>query len=289
MKHIPLYGIEKFKKKVDHRDQYQIDVFTKHRNHNVEYPHRHNFYEILFITQGTGTHTIDFNTYEIKPYSIFFLSSGQVHSLDLSDDINGFVFLFTSEFYLLNKQDQNKLLELPFFYSLSKETPPLYLKENIDCELFRDLFARAHMEYSEPKEDSEEIIRAFLDIILLLSKRLYPVQATETKKQTGKLLVKKFKQLIEDKYHENLSVKDYATILAVTPNHLNETVKNLTGLTATDLIRDKVIIEIKRMLQHTELTISEIAARLNFEDQSYFSKYFKKHTGKSPGEFRNQP
>ena len=101
-----------------------------------------------------------------------------------------------------------------------------------------------------------------------------------------KWLVKKFKQLIEEHYKENLSVKDFAGKLSITPSHLNETVKHIIGRTASDLIDEKMIIEIKKLLLHTDLTASEIAFALNFSDQSYFSKFFKKHTGLSPGEFR---
>lgn len=285
---IPLYGIDRFKKKVDHRNQYQIEVFVKNRNFNVVYPHRHDFYEILLITNGSGTHTIDFQTFEIKPPCVFFLSPGQIHSLDLSDDIDGFVFLFTSEFYLLDKQDKNKLLELPFFYSLNNENPPLHIPQGDNHQLLMDLFKRACNEYQESTPDSEEMTRSLLDIILVICKRLYPLHVPEEKKRTGRLLVKRFKQLIEENYQDGGSVKDYAALLAVTPNHLNETVKHLTGRTATDLIRDKVLLEVKRLLLHTELSVSEIAMKLNFVDQSYFSKYFKKHLHMSPIDFRRE-
>jgi AraC family transcriptional activator of pobA len=283
---VPLYGIERFKKKVDNRDQYQVEVFVKNRNFNVVYPHRHDFYEILLITKGSGTHTIDFQTFEIKPTCVFFLSPGQIHSLDLSDDIDGFVFLFTSEFYLLNKQDKNKLLELPFFYSLNNEHRPLYLEGEDNSLLLTDLFRRACIEYQQSSADAEEMVRSLMDIVLLLCKRLYPSSLPEGNKKSGRLLVKKFKQLIEEKYQEGGSVKDYATILAVTPNHLNETVKNSTGRTASALISDKTVLEMKRLLLHTELSVSEIAQQLNFVDPSYFSKYFRKNLNMSPNDFR---
>jgi AraC family transcriptional activator of pobA len=283
---VPIYGIDKFKKKVDARDQYQIDVFVKNRNYNVVYPHRHDFYEILFITKGSGSHTIDFQTYAIKPPCLFFLSPGQIHALDLSDDIDGFVFLFTSEFYLINKQDKNKLLDLPFFYSLNNVNLPLYVEDEPTKLILQDLFKQACHEYQNSKPESEEMIRSLMDIMMVVCKRLYPASNQEEKKGTGRLLVKRFKQLIEEKYNDGGTVKDYAKDLAVTPSHLNEIVKNLTGRTASALIADKIVMEIKRMLLHTELSVSEIAERLNFVDPSYLAKYFKKHHNMSPNEFR---
>lgn len=285
-KSIPLYSIDRFQKKSDHQKQYNIEVFDKNRDFKVTYPHRHDFYEILFLTEGTGVHTIDFQEHKVRPNAVFFLSPGQIHSLQLSQDIRGYIFLFTSEFYLLNKQDKNKLLELPFFYNIANTTYPLYLKKE-EAQLLTDLFKQACEENSKNLSDSPELIRSFLDIILLLCKRLYPVNEDEKMKK-GNLLVKRFKQLIEEKYYENKSVKEYAELLSVTANHLSETVKNITGRTSTDLINDKLILEIKRMLLHTELTVSEIAFQLNFADQSYFSRYFRKNTGTTPNEFRKK-
>ena len=109
----------------------------------------------------------------------------------------------------------------------------------------------------------------------------------DEKLNKSRILVKRFKQLIEIHGHENLAVKEYAFQLGVSPNHLSETVKLTTGRTSTDLINDRMIMEIKELLIHTSLTVSEIAYKLNFSDQSYFSKYFKKLTDKSPIEFRN--
>jgi len=267
-KSIPVYSIDKFRRS-GHGKQYEIEVFDKNRDFKVTYPHRHDFYEILFLTQGNGTHTIDANEYVIKQNCVFFLSPGQIHSLQLSDDIKGYIFLFTSEFYLLNKLDKNHLLELPFFYSLSNETPPLYLVDNKDINLITNLFAQACDENNQNLEESDDMIRSLLDI-------------------KGRLMVKRFKQLIEENYHKNLSIKEYASLLAVTPNHLSETVKELTGRTSSKLISDKLILEIKRMLLHTDLTVSEIAYQLNFADQSYFTKYFKTHTGILPNDFRKE-
>jgi AraC family transcriptional regulator, transcriptional activator of pobA len=284
-KSIPLYSIDRFKKKDGRHHQYEIEIFDKNRDFKVTYPHRHDFYEILFLTKGIGKHTIDFKQYEIRPNSIFFLSPGQIHSLELSDDIYGYIFLFTSEFYHLNKQDKNKLLEFSFFYNISSENPPLYLNGPKDVQLLADLFSQACNENKNDFIDSPDLISSFLDIILLKCQRLYPANPKE-KANKGRLMVKKFKQLIEEKYMDNHSVKHYAGLLSITQNHLSETVKDITGRTPLDLINEKMVLEIKRMLLHSELNISEIAYHLNFEDQSYFSKYFKKNTGLTPNEFR---
>ncbi len=285
---IPVYSIDRFNSKSEKTIQFQIEPFDINRNFKVTYPHRHDdFYEILFLTQGQGIHTIDFQNYTIKPNTIFFLSPGQIHELDLSEDVKGYIFLFTSSFYHFNKTDPYKLFELPFFYNLNQETPPIYLENQTEKQVLTELFKNAIYENQQNLTDSEEAIRALLDLILIQCKRIYPLSNYDDKTSKGKIMVKRFKQLIEEKCQENLSVKDYAHLLAITPNYLSETVKSVTGRTSTDLINDRMIMEIKRFLTHTDLGISEIAYQLNFSDQSYFSKYFKKLTNLSPLEFRN--
>ncbi|MEY5047820.1 MAG: transcriptional regulator, AraC family [Bacteroidota bacterium] len=286
---IPVYSIDRFNTKAEHGMQFQVEIFNRNRDFKVSYPHRHDdFYEILFVTQGKGVYTIDFEEYEIKPDAIFFLSPGQIHELELSDDVQGYIFLFSSSFYHFNKTNPYKLFELPFFYTLGKDTPPLYLKSKTDHITLSELFKNAIYENDHQLTDKEEAVRALLDLILIQCNRIYPVQNQEEKLQKSRILVKRFKQLIEEKCQENLAVKDYASLLSVTANHLSETVKLVTGRTSTDLINDRMLMEIKRMLVHSNYTVSEIAYRLNFADQSYFSKYFKKLSSFSPLDYRQK-
>ncbi len=283
---IPVYGIERFNREPGKRIEYQVEIFDINRNFKVSYPHRHDdFYEILYITQGTGRYTIDLYPFQIIPGSVFFLSPGQVHELEFSDDIKGFIFLFTSAFYLFNKSNPYKIFELPFFYSIALNSPLLILKTEVQKDMVSELFHRAISESENDLPEKDEAIMALLDLILISCKRLFDGPSDEGSLK-GLVLVKRFKQLIEKNCHENLSVKDFAELLKITPSHLSETVKNITGRTSTDLINDRIIIEIKRMLLQTDLTISEIGYKLNFSDQSYFSKYFKKLTGITPQHFR---
>ncbi len=284
-KSVPLYGIEIFSRKEGKR-QYEVEIFDSNRHFEVHYPHRHDFFEILFLTKGSGTHTIDFKDYKIKPNSIFFLSPGQIHSISLSKDVYGYIFLFSPEFFLMNKTDKNKIFEFPFFYNTSDDNPPLELKDEKEINFLRELFIKGCDESSINTDESEGLVHSLLDLILACCKKLYPKSSLNPGMKKGRLMVKKFKQLIEEQYKDNLSVKDFAEKLSITPSHLNETVKNIMGRTASDLIDEKMIIEIKKLLLHTDLTASEVAFALNFSDQSYFSKFFKKHTGFSPGEFR---
>ncbi|NJM94704.1 MAG: helix-turn-helix domain-containing protein [Cytophagales bacterium] len=122
--------------------------------------------------------------------------------------------------------------------------------------------------------------------MLILLARLYPAENQAAKTSKGRLLVKRFKQSLEEKYQLHWTPSDYAELLAVTPSHLTETIKDLTGKTTGELIQEKIILETKRLLLHTEKSASEIAFDLGFKDQSYFTRFFRRCTGSTPQAFR---
>jgi AraC family transcriptional regulator, transcriptional activator of pobA len=287
IKEIPVYGIDSFVKNTKNVGAYEVKTFEVNRNYPVAYPHRHHdFYELLFITQGTGNHAIDGHDFVIKPNSIFFLSPGQIHDLNLSADVQGYIFLFSSAFYHFNKSDPYKLFELPFFYDLSASNLPIYLSKSADIELITNYFQKSIAESQQNLSETDEVIRAYLDLLLIFCKRIYPTYEATESHNKSKILVKRFKQLIEQNCQKNWSIYQYANELGISQNHLSETVKSVTGHTSTDLVNDRMLLEIKRLLINTDLSISEIAYQLNFTDQSYFSKYFKRLAGATPGEFR---
>jgi AraC family transcriptional regulator, transcriptional activator of pobA len=282
-KPIPIYSINQFQRAQPENVLYEVEPFDKNRSFTVEYPHRHdNFYELLFITEGSGSYTIDLQTYPIQANTVFFVSPGQVHTIDFSEDIKGYIFLFTSAFYRFDKDGKSKQNDYPFFHQLSGHTPPIHIESSE--EMLR-LFEMACAEHRNPQENTDTIIRSVLEIMLAKCKRLFRSSSTEHLSK-GRLLIARFQQLIEEHVGLNWGVKEFAIALSVTPAHLNESIKDHTGITASGHIKEQIILESKRLLTHTELTVSEISERLYFEDSSYFSKYFKKSTKKSPSEYR---
>lgn len=281
-KNIPVYSINQFKKDSE-KKLYQVEIFDKNRHFQVEYPHRHdNFYEILLIINGSGWYTIDFITYEIKPGNIYFVTPGQVHTIKFSEDVFGYIFLFTADFFLKNHSEKAKLSDFPFFQTHSN--PPLNVESISEFEF---IFELACKESLSDSSESDFIVRSALELILFLIKKHYPLPAIQAKGK-GLYLFNRFKELVDDKFTIIHSVKEYASILSVTPSHLNETVKDISGKSAKDHIKDRQLLEIKRLLSHSDLNISEISDKMNFQDQSYFSRFFKKSVGMSPADFRNQ-
>ncbi|BBE16941.1 transcriptional regulator, AraC family [Aquipluma nitroreducens] len=285
---LPVYSLHNFSSPERKSQQFQVEVFDANRHFSVKYPHRHDFFEVLYLLKGSGYHVIDTNKYEIKPPCVFFMSPGQAHKLELSNDIEGFIFIFTADFYLLNRSNQNTLIEFPFFYTIHQDNPPLLLENENDIRFLESLFRQGIAEIRDTEESNTEMLRSILDLILTTCAARYQVTENLLNKGKGQILVKRFFHLVEENHQKNLSMSDYSGMIGITPNHLTQTVKSLTGKTSSQIIKAKQLLEIKRLLVHTNLSISEIANQLNFEDQSYFTKFFKRETGFTPVQFRSE-
>ncbi len=283
---LPVYCINTFRQsQPDQANSFDIKVLEKLVDdfQFTSLPHRHDFYNILFIERGTGTHTIDFVTYEVKPCSIFFLTPGQVHSWNLSGNIKGFTIFFTTQFYLMDSTEK-KLVDIPFFHSLSNH-PYLYL----DCmkdESIRQAIHEIFVENEKRENGSDVIIRAYLDIIITKLARYY--KQSWISQQTSNLTyqIRELESLVDKHYKQYKLPREYADKMNLSPKHLNEICKKGLSKTVGDLIQERIILEVKRLLAYSHKNISEIADELNFSDKSYFIRFFKKQTGVTPEQFR---
>ncbi|WP_340114731.1 helix-turn-helix domain-containing protein [Maribellus mangrovi] len=284
---IPVYSLRSFSSSDRESQQFQVEVFDANRHFAVKYPHRHDFFEVLYLARGSGFHVIDGNKYEIKPPCVFFMSPGQAHKIEFSHDIEGFIFIFTPEFYLIDYNNPNRLIEFPFFFTIRQDNPPLVLENKEDVEFLESLFMSGIAEVQKDVDLSIGFLHSLLDLILTYCASRYKGEENVLSGK-GHMVVKQFYQKVEENYEKNLSVAQYADLMAITPNHLTQIVTRLTGKTSSQIIKAKQILEIKRLLVHTNLSVTEIATQLNFPDQSYFAKFFKRETGISPLRYRSK-
>lgn len=248
--------------------------------------HRHGYYHILWMTQALGEHVIDFETFPIKHYSVFFLSPGQVHGWSSSVKAMGYVMNFSTEFFMQMFPKVEELVEIPFFH-IANADPVLYLSPGQHAELF-PILQQIETEFNNPLLGQRGIVRSYLLILLTKLRRLHKPRQNDLALPKSYGLTKRFRLLIEQHFLELGSAKEYAALLLVTERRLNEAVKGTTGKTATQLIHDRIMLEAKRLLAQSELGTSEIAYRLNFEDPAYFSRFFKKQVALTPSEFRKK-
>jgi len=253
----------------------------------ASFPHRHDFYEILYITDGAGTHFLDFDQYVIEPPVLYFISPGQIHYWETTIPLQGYPMIFMADFLLQGQQGENILHELDFFYTV-EETPALTLR-GADAAMMANLVHAIVDEFQADRFSRNSALRSWFHLLLVQAQRLFQ-QTTPTVETNGSsTLVRHFKQLVSEQFATEQSVQAYADQLAVTPSHLNDTLKAMIGQTPGQLIRHEVALEAKRLLRHTDLTIAEIGYRLNFDDPSYFGRFFRRETGVSPGRFRQRP
>jgi AraC-like DNA-binding protein len=264
-------------------------AFKLHRfdpaNHRAQadYPHRHSFYQILYVNAGAGLHIIDEAAYVIQTPVFYFLSPGQVHFWQLSRALEGYGFLFSADFLLAELAPTQALAKLEFFHDLGHSP---YLALGADQSQWAEaLCAAMEEEYTHREMDFRALLAAHLSILLGKIQRLYH-HGADPRLEVAAWRVRQFRQLIAERVLHERSVKYYADTLGLSADYLNTQVKQLTGRTASYLIHEALALEAKRLLIHTPLSIQEISYRLHFEDPAYFGRFFRRQTQQSPGQFR---
>jgi AraC-like DNA-binding protein len=253
---------------------------------NLHMAHKHNFYHLVLFTEGGGTHAIDFQSFLVRPWQIYFMIPGQVHSWSFEGHIDGYVINFSPAFFQSFLVEHDYLTRFPFFSGdVADEVIdlPAEIRENVK-EVFEQMLA----ESAAPTRMGTDMVRVLMLQLFILVARLNPPKQQSQASAYGFTVLKNFQQLIEKNYRELRLPKDYAALLYITPNHLNALCNDLLGISAGELIRRRVALEAKRMLVNMDLTIAEIASNLSFADNSYFSKFFKKQVSLTPEEFRKQ-
>ncbi|TGE27674.1 AraC family transcriptional regulator [Hymenobacter metallicola] len=249
----------------------------------VSEPHAHDFYLLLYVTQGQGTHTIDLITYDLRPGSLFFLAPGQAHAWALSADAQGFILFFTAEFYL-QAYPARRLAEYPFF--TPGHQPVVYLPA-AETDIL-PLFQRIYQDDQTAAANRDAVVGAYLYLTLELAARAYPEEEMALPPAYGQQQVREFSQLLNTHFRQEKSVRYYAERLALTANHLNAICRRILNKTASDLIHERVVAEAKRQLTHSAQSVAQVADAVGFEDASYFTRYFKKYAGQTPETFRQQ-
>jgi AraC family transcriptional activator of pobA len=285
MKKLPVYGIKEFSEGENETYFYSNDLRTHLESHKfVNSPHKHNTYISILFTKGTGIHVIDFDTFDVKPGSVFLLSPGQVHSWKLSKDVKGFVFFHTKEFYdniFINR----KLDDFPFFY-LQNNDPVIYLTTS-EIEKIENYFVLINNEFQINNEYQLSKIGSLTDLLYIeLTQVFRSKRKNSSLVKTNDLKVRKLIKLIDENYKVKKFPNEYADLMNMSIRHLNricqESLKKSTG----DLIFDRILLEAKRLLIHNDASIFSVAELLGYEDYSYFIRMFKKKVGLSPKEFQ---
>ncbi|MCE9599775.1 MAG: AraC family transcriptional regulator [Spirochaetia bacterium] len=244
----------------------------------VEYAssHRHDYFAIFFFLKGSGSHRIDFVEYEIKDGTLFLLKPGQVHSWRFDSEVRGYAIKFSPEFYARNTARRMALFDFPFFRpGNSRASMQISQAESLESDIARLFRERAN-------ESEEGLLFTLTQLVLLEIKRVYAQDET----RPADTFVTQFEELLEENFPHKRSPVFYARRLGISAPALNLACKHRRGQTCKSIINERTVLELKRLLVHSDMSIAEIAKETNFADSAYMSRFFRLQTGNSPERYR---
>ncbi|ATL49415.1 hypothetical protein COR50_20780 [Chitinophaga caeni] len=261
--------------------------YTVDSEYSVEPPHRHDGFSIGLMLKGSSTLFLDFEKFVVNAPAVLLITPEQVHKHELITDSEFISLYFTSDFLLAESEGMISCWECVFNNNLIHLSPS-HVQELLS---YTDIMMR---EVKENKPRKSIIIRNILSAFITACGRISAEDAIDIKgngkdwnNDTSQLnIFRQFKLLVDRNYKELAQVSDYADMLHVTPGHLNDMVKTVTGNNAKHIIDTKRVTEAKRLLYWRQHSVKEIAFQLNFDDDAYFNRYFKRHTGITPASFQ---
>ncbi len=246
-------------------------------------PYRQGFYQIgLLYDFGKTEFNLNTDVLNLEGHPLFFVVPGQFFSWFRDKNLKGYFIMFKKEF--LNNSFSDLLHEFPF----------LKISENnllmLSAEEYRSLSFDMERMFSvskNPHPYQEKMLEGMLASFLYFCKAIFE-KNTQTNNYISRphLITNQFEILVDKMYLDTKNVGDYAEELNITPNYLTTTLKQLTGKTAKDIISERLFNESKSLLRYSGLDIAEISYRLNFQEPTHFTRFFKKHSGLTPNQYR---
>jgi AraC-like DNA-binding protein len=262
------------------------ELIERHNN-MISQPHRICFNQILLITEGDGILNIDSNQIELSPRKLVAMVKGQVESLFINRNTKGYVVQYTEEFIHRYPGDLDWINNLKLFNPYVK--PYCITLSSIEHLNFLNIIDSILSELNNGNDDMKnDILANLLKTFLLLAERIKRSKAGGTVTSINDWsYVIEFKKKLENNFHISRSVNFYAGELNITQKKLNNITTGFWGKNAKQVIEERVLLEIKRMLVYTNKTIKEIGLSLGFNDPTNFNKFFKKYEHYTPANFRS--
>lgn len=242
------------------------------------------FFEFVFFEEGGGHVWIEHKRYDVKPDSIVFLSPYQRHKWRLETDAARFRFLIFQEDFLHNFL-ADKYFTYRLLYCYPNDTPPVLLVTPDDMQRHIMPLKEIKKKLRRTISDSEQILRSLLFYLLLQINRSYAASYVLPTCKAQNNYAYQFRQLLEKHIRTKHKVNDYADLAGITRITLNKAVKEQFGTTAVEMLRKRLLLEVRHELIDTGGTASEVAYRLNFPEPNHLMRFFKQMTGQTIGEF----
>lgn len=264
-------------------------VFSFTDNSHFDQIQRLNYFSLIWIKKGKGVAKVDFSEYDFEENTLYAFAPYQPFIFKTKETIEGIVLNFHPDFFCIHKHQQEVACNGVLFNNIYN--PPFVLIDTTTTLTFEMLISQIKTEMKNTALAQYELLISYLKIVLITASRLKTEQQPQTINEVPiagePFILQNLKNYIETHYKTMRSASDYANLLNITPKALAKITKNHFNKTLTDLISERVIIEAKRELYLTNKSIKEIAYELGYDDEYYFSRFFKNNVAISPQLYRD--
>ena len=264
-------------------------VFPFNDNSHFDNIQRLNYYSLIWIKDGKGSAKADFSEYDFIQNTLFAFSPYQPFMFQTDEKIEGIVINFHPDFFCIHKHQKEVACNGVLFNNIYN--PPFVAVDENASITFKMLLEQITAEMQNPALAQYELLVSYLKIFLITASRLKAEQQTQiqinTEEYNEPFILQNLKNYIETHFKTKHSASDYADLLNISAKALAKITKTHFNKTLTDLISERIIIEAKRELYLTNKAVKEIAYELGYEDEYYFSRFFKNNADISPQAYRD--
>ena len=261
-------------------------LFSFADNSYFDHLQRNNYYSLIWVTEGNGKLKTDFSEYQFEQDSLFSFTPYQPFMFS-SNLIKGIAIYFHADFFCIHKHQTEVTCNGVLFNNIYQR-PFVFVDKELRGTLHK-MVDEIRLEMQNPGLAQYELLISYMKIFLIAasrSKLQQQPQETALKEEKEPLILQNLKEAIEKDFKSKHTPGDYAVLLNISPNALARITKSYFNKTLTDLITERIIIEAKRELYLTNKTVKEVAWELGYEDEYYFSRFFKKNVNISPQIYR---
>lgn len=277
-----------------HNGNLALKIFAFEDNHAFDHVQRHNYYSVILVEEGTYTLKADTAEYALEGSSILCFAPYQPFMIrTTAPHLRGWALHFHPDFFCIHKHDREIACNGILFNTIFE--PPFVVLNSLLTDEFRTLLLQMLGEMAHSELAQYEMLVAQLKIFLIQASRLKreqqttsrPASAAEATSLAEPVMLQRLRDAVEQHYRTRRSARDYADLLHISAKALAKITKRYYHKTLTDIIAERVIIEAKRELYLTSKSVKEIAYELGFQDEHYFSRFFKTNADVSPQLYRD--
>lgn len=251
--------------------------------------HTHDFYSVLVFTKGTGILRINNDAYNVLPKTVCLISPDQTHSFEGLEDTKGYIFFFCQDFYI----EEFSFVRLLNIFSYTAKTglnasSPCISLTDTEYDPIISIIDSVRKEWDSNANDNDSaiVIRSFLNIMLLKLSAFYDKRSENTAKSDS-IMIHSLAHLVDSYFIQEQHLGFYTSAFNISESQLNDLCHKHFNCGLKKILQNRLMQEARKLLLSSELSVAEIAYKLNFEDNSYFNKVFKSKIGLTPRKFRD--